>query len=560
MNVDTKLLYVIIEKSQDAIVISDSQNRVLKVNSAFIRLTGYEEQEALGKILFDMHHTKNSCSLFETASEVKDDSNNIKCEIKLRNKEGEALILYCESHVLLNKDGLTDGYLTIILVPKQENDKVYNTKEITQYDVLTDLPNNILLDDRIEQSLIAANRTDKAVSILTFGLDRFTLINEAFGFDIGDMVLKEVASRLEKTMRKSDTVARIGGDRFCMVTAISSTGDSVIVAEKVLKSMKDSFYVQNQVINMTTSIGISIYPTDADNVSRLRLLSENAMHHVKQNGGSGYTFFSKEMNEKAKKRIKIENSLREALKKDEFTLHYQPKVNIGSNAIVGAEALLRWIVPERGYVSPGEFIPVAEESGIIADIGHWVLKQACKDINRWMKKGIQPVRVSINVASAQLRSKNIILQTQEALHKNNIPAAYLELEITESMLMEDPGRAIEILKELRSMDLYISIDDFGTGYSSLSYLSHFPINTLKIDRAFIKDIEENTNNAEITRAIISLSKSLKLEVVAEGAEIAQQIEFLKNQGCNTVQGFYYSKPVPAREFEELLWRKFINTE
>ncbi|MCI4624543.1 MAG: bifunctional diguanylate cyclase/phosphodiesterase [Candidatus Magnetoovum sp. WYHC-5] len=559
MNVDTELLNAIIDNSKDAIVISDANNSILEVNVAFIKLTGYEKSEVKGITLFNVCYAEShTTTLFESTEQITKEDSTIQYKSTMRSKNGEAIWADSTTHIIYDEYKQPVLYLTIMRTLAKLDAQCNQGVRVNHYDPLTNLPNVFLLYDRLEQTIISARRTGNPVSLLTFGLDRFTVINEGLGFHVGDMVIKEVGARLEKTIRKSDTVARLAGDRFCLVMSITVANDSVVVAEKILNAMNEGFLVQDREINLTASIGISMFPTDSEDTNTLLLLSESAMRHVKQNGGNAYQFFSTEMNEKARRRIEIENNLRTAIQYNEFILYYQPKVNIETNAIVGAEALLRWNKPGGGIVPPNEFIPIAEESGLIALIGQWVIQRACEDIKKWQEHGVSPVRVSINVAGIQLRNKDIITQVKETIAKYKIAPNYIELEITESSLILDPQRAVDILNAFQEMGVHVSIDDFGTGYSSLSYLSRFPVNTLKIDREFIKDIQENKNNAEITRAIIGLSKSLKLEVVAEGAENVEHINFLKAQDCTTVQGFYYSRPIPPEEFEKLLSIGYIH--
>ncbi len=420
------------------------------------------------------------------------------------------------------------------------------------YDSLTGLPNRDLFGDRIGQAVLQANRTGGSVALMMMGLDRFTLVNDALGHGAGDRLLIEVARRLKMCVRETDTAVRLDGDKFALVMAIADTDDSVIVAEKALNAVKEPFALDGQEVVITFSIGISVYPLDADSSAQLVKHAENALHYAKISGRNQYQFFSKDMNRKAKSRLELEGRLRRALANEEFVVFYQPKVSADRDTIVGAEALIRWMDPERGMVSPGEFIPVAEESGQIEAIGTWILRQSCRQNRKWQDAGHAPLKVSVNVSARQFRSRTLLDTVVAALDDTGLDPKWLELEITESMLMNDVDTAVRKMTALRDLGIGLSIDDFGTGYSSLSYLGRFPITTLKIDRAFIADVDTNPKTAEIARAIIGLSRGLNLEVVAEGAEIAEHIMFLRNNGCDTVQGFYYSRPVPAEEFERML--------
>jgi diguanylate cyclase (GGDEF)-like protein len=422
------------------------------------------------------------------------------------------------------------------------------------HDPLTGLPDRSLLADRVGQNILTAKRASKSIALLVMGLDRFTLINDALGYAAGDQLLKEVAERLLKVIRSSDTAARLDGDKFAVMTPISAIDDSVIVAEKVLNAVKSAFVIKGEEVYVTFSIGISIYPTDGEDFNDLLKDGLSAMQFAKSTGGAQYRFFASEMNAKARNRLDLEKRMRAALTNEEFTLFYQPKMDILSNRVKGAEALIRWRDPKHGLISPGEFIPVAEETGLIVDIGTWALRHACFQTKAWQDAGYAPIRMSVNVSAHQFRAKDLLDKVIRALEDSKLEPKWLELEITESMLMNDVEAAISRMQAVRDLGCGLSIDDFGTGYSSLSYLGRFPITTLKIDRAFVKDVQENQNTKEIARAIIGLSRGLNLEVVAEGAEILEHVEFLKENGCDIVQGYFFSRPLEAKDFEAKLHR------
>ncbi len=552
MDLDKELLNAVFKISEDAIIVCDHDNKIIRANTSFNDLAGYSESEVLGRHLFKKDERNRERSFIEILSTRDEEALSWSGRVMIRRKNGEAKLSEAVSYTILDEHRTPQKRLTIIRIIPDRMAEVTGTEINPQYDPLTGLPNANLLNDRLNQATIAANREQKSVAVLLIGLDRFNMVNDGLGFEMGDLVLKEIGARFAGTIRKSDTIARFEGDRFCLVMIVASSDDSVIVAEKILKAMQTPVEVAGSEIYLTASIGISIFPADSDSGFNLLKHSESAMRHIKKSGGGGYQFYSGEMNVKAKQRIDLENSLRHAMEHNEFVLYYQPKVDIVTDKIVGAEALIRWKHPERGLVPPGDFIPVAEESGLIISIGEWVLRKACMQCLSWREKGLPSIRISINVVAPQFRSKRIVDQITETLEETGLPPHCLELEITESILMGEPLIIVETLNQLRKMGISISIDDFGTGYSSLSYLSRFPINTLKIDRAFIFDLQKNHQNAEITRAIIGLSRSLNLEVVAEGAELLEHIDFLREQGCDTVQGFFYSKPVSSDEFETLL--------
>jgi diguanylate cyclase (GGDEF)-like protein len=422
------------------------------------------------------------------------------------------------------------------------------------HDQLTDLPDRGLLADRVGQAILNARRVNKSIALLVMGLDRFTVINDGLGYGAGDSLLKEMSERLGKVIRQSDTAARLDGDKFGLMTPISAIDDSVIVAEKVLAGVRKPFHLKGEDVFATVSIGISIYPTDGKDFEELLKHALSAMQAAKQGGGNNYRFFASDMNAKAKNRLDLEKRMRAALVNEEFVLYYQPKVDPVNNRVKGAEALIRWRDPQGGMISPGEFIPVAEETGLIVDIGTWALNEACRQTRDWQIRGYNPIRMSVNVSAHQFRARDMVDKVVAALNVTGLEARWLELEITESMLMNDIDAAIARMQKVRDLGCGLSIDDFGTGYSSLSYLGRFPITTLKIDRAFVRDVQENQNTAEIARAIIGLSRGLNLEVVAEGAELLEHVEFLKDNGCDVIQGFFYSKPLAPAEFEKMLTR------
>jgi len=556
MTTDHALLSALLEISDDAIIVSDKSNQVLRVNSAFKKLTGLEDDEVKGRGLIQHNCGCQEKPLLTTVEKPYDNGNSWTGLITICKKDGKAFA----SHAVISKINDGRGELVrhvAVLRPGSssgETSKDYGNKQL---DPLTNLPNRFLFNDRLEQAVIASKRLKKSVAVFTVGLDRFIMVNDGLGFAIGDIILKRMGERLKETIRHSDTIARLMGDIFSMSLVVTSVDDTVLLAEKFLKIVSEPFPIEGHEITMTASIGISVFPVDGEDAATLIKRSESAMRYAKKMGGKKYQFFANEMNTRAKHRIETENNMRHALEHNEFLLYYQPKIDTKTEAIIGAEALIRWNNPARGMVPPGEFIPIAEESGLIVPIGAWVMRNACKQCKEWLDQGLNPIRISINVATHQLRSSDFIHQVKEVIDETGIPPSQLELEITEGTMMEHSISNIKILQELRDMGIHISIDDFGTGYSCLSYLSRFPITTLKVDRAFVNNLQDS-NNAEITRAIISLSNSLKLEVVAEGAEIAEQITFLSFHGCTVVQGFFYSRPVSAKDFEKMLHTGFIH--
>ena len=543
------LLDIILANIDHGVIVSDANNLIQHVNPAFERMTGYGASEVVGKDPEILVSGDLNMAIISTIKKSLNSESSVTEEIMIRHSNGKTCLFHSSMHT---SEEQSDNYVTILRSITDSNQPDENEEDNAQHDELTGLPNQHLFKDRLEQGLVASKRINKSIATLILGIDRFNIINDGLGYTVGNLLLKSVAARLQECFRESDTVAHIEGDRFGMVLQMTATNDGVTVAEKILKAIKQPFIIEEQEVTLTASIGISLFPTDSENIDQLIKYAESAMHHAKQQGGNHYLFFSNDMNTKAKKRIQMESGLRRALAQDEFVLYYQPKVDAGSQQIVGAEALMRWQDPDKGMISPADFIPTAEESGLIVPIGLWGLRETCRQNKQWQEKGIRPVRISVNVSGQQFLAADFVKEVKKALEDFALSPQHLELEITESLLMDNTGANIEKLQQIRDLGCHVSIDDFGTGYSSLSYLTRFPISALKIDRAFIKDIESNKNASEVARAIIGLSQGLKLEVIAEGAENSKHVDFLRQNGCNTVQGFYYSRPIPAEEFEELL--------
>jgi diguanylate cyclase (GGDEF)-like protein len=425
---------------------------------------------------------------------------------------------------------------------------------MAHHDALTDLPNRVLLQDRIEQAIAYAERNQAKVAVLFIDLDYFKHINDSLGHQIGDRLLQLVAERLRLCLRKGDSVARLGGDEFVLSIPLpKDSGDVARVAQKVLDALDQSFIIDGHELHLGCSIGISIYPDDGTNVEGLMRAADTAMYHAKESGRSNYQFFTPGINKAAQQRLEIEMRLRRALVRNEFELYYQPQVDIVKGAILSAEALLRLPEPNGTVPTPsGEFITIAEESGLIMAIGEWVLREACHQLKRWHDAGYPDLRIAVNLSSRQFLKRNFVETIAGILDEAGVEAKTLTLEITESLLLQRTEKNMSMLTQLRDMGVELSIDDFGTGYSSLAYLQRFPLHSLKIDRSFVRGIDENPGDTTLVTAVIAMAHSLHLEVLAEGVETEQQENFLKSHGCYAAQGFYYSAAVPADAFTELL--------
>jgi diguanylate cyclase (GGDEF)-like protein len=426
-------------------------------------------------------------------------------------------------------------------------------RHLATHDALTGLPNRVLMDDRLDQASKHADRHAQSFGLILLDLDRFKLVNDSLGHRAGDELLKEVAQRLKGVVREIDTVVRLGGDEFVLIVSPGGGRDTAQqVATRIIDVMQAPVRIAGVEIHTSPSIGVAFYPEDGATIELLLAHADAAMYCAKQRGRNNVQFYTPGMNTATQDKVKLESDLHFALEQKQLELHYQPKVNTATGVMHGAEALLRWRHPTRGTVPPSEFIPIAEECGLIGAIGAWVVREACRQARAWQVAGLPPLRVAVNLSASQFRQNDIVETIRDALDQAGLQGHFLEVELTESAVMNDPEESIAILEKLSKMGVLVSVDDFGTGYSSMSYLRRFPIDKLKIDRGFISEVMSRPEDASIVRAIVSLAHSLKLKVVAEGVESIDQLEFLKTLGCDQYQGYYYSPALPAPKFEELV--------
>ena len=429
-------------------------------------------------------------------------------------------------------------------------------RHLATHDALTGLPNRVLLDDRLAQAIAHSQRNGHLFALLMVDLDRFKLINDSLGHRAGDELLQETARRLTGVARAIDTLARSGGDEFVMILhPIDARDDAELLAQRVIEALKPTMRIAGVDIHTSPSIGIAFYPADGTTTETLIARADAAMYSAKQRGRNNAQCFAPGMDTQSQDKVRLESDLHEAIALKQFELDYQPKVDVKSGAVHSVEALIRWRHPQRGLISPNEFIPLAEDSGLIGPIGGWVVREACRQAKAWQRKGLPQVRVAVNLSASQFRQKNLLATIRQALLDADLDPSYLEVELTESAVMTNPEESVSILEQLSKMGVLVSVDDFGTGYSSMSYLRRFPIDKLKIDRGFISEFMTRPDDASIVRAIVSLAHSLRLKVVAEGVETPDQLDFLKTLGCDQYQGFHFSTPVSAADFEELLRRQ-----
>lgn len=430
--------------------------------------------------------------------------------------------------------------------------ELLKVSHLLQYDVLTELPNSMLLGDRLTQAMAQCRRHDRQLAVMFIGMDRFKRINNALGHPVGDEMLKRVARALATVVRESDSVFRYGSDEFVVILGdITDSQQTKGVADKLLTAISTPHPIDGHDLTVTASLGISMYPADGFDAVALIKKAETAMRNVKETGPNDYRFFTEDMNRRARQQQTIESGLRLALQRKEFVLHYQPKLDLTNGKVVGVEALVRWNRPDHGLVYPSDFIPVAEDSGLIVPLSQWVLQEACQQACRWQADGMRPLYLSVNVSTIDFRQRGFVEGIARTLKETGLDPTQLELEITESVLMQNVDTTVAILKAIKQLGVRLAIDDFGTGYSSLSYLQKFPVDVLKIDQSFVGDLSIDSNDAKLVSTIISLGKSLNLHIIAEGVETLEQLEFLKAHQCEEAQGYYFSKAVEPQAFA--LW-------
>lgn len=474
-------------------------------------------------------------------------------EVVNRRKNGEVYPAWLNVCTVMDEEGDVTQYVAVFSDIGDIKHSQERLNHAEYHDPLTNLPNRQLLNDRLEHAFECARRDEKKVAVLFLDLDRFKQINDTLGYLIGDHLLQQVAERLTSLMREDDSLGRLVGDEFLMIMeGLSKPQDAAILAQKILDTFKTPFNVDDHELFMTTSIGISIYPDNGDTVNVQVTNADVAMYSAKEEGNNSYLFYSPKLTQIAIERSNLESQLRYALARDELHLCYQPQVSFETGEIIGAEALVRWEHPEMGMVSPGKFIEIAENCGLIIPIGEWVLRTACREMAAWRSAGYPLKKIAVNVAGPQIKRSDLVGLVRTTLDESGLDPECLELEVTEGFIMDDPEHSIDLLNRLKALGVGLAIDDFGTGHSCLSYLKQFPIDKLKIDRSFVMNIPDNLDDKAIAHAVIALGKAMNLKVIAEGVEIGEQQNFLHSAGCDEGQGYLYSKPVIAEEFIKLL--------
>jgi diguanylate cyclase (GGDEF)-like protein/PAS domain S-box-containing protein len=542
----------------DAVIISDSANVVTHLNGPAELLTGWSQAEAQGHSLNEIlghaacNNHATSAMVRSLASGAPEDTPCADTAILVRRDGIELNIKNCSGYIR-DRDGNVAGTVAVLHDLGAVRQKALNLSHAAQHDFLTGLPNRSLVNDRITQAISFSARYTQQLAVMFVDLDLFKKINDSLGHAVGDKLLQQVAIRIVACVRRSDTVARIGGDEFVvLLSQVGHAEDAVFIARKILTSLAAPCLIDQKLLQINASIGVSTYPDDGTDSETLIHRADTAMYEAKKLGRNNCQFFRPEMQARVLEWQSLEGNLRCALQRNEFMLVYQPKIDLSTGEISGVEALLRWNHPERGQIQPLKFVPIAEESGLIVPIGQWVLLEACRQARIWIDAGLPPVRIAVNVSALQFASKDFLSSVRAALISTGIDPCNLELELTETVLMQDAESAVQTLRALKAIGVQLAVDDFGVGYSSFSYLRKFPLDALKVDRSFINDISSNPDNAMILSALINIGKSLKHRVVAEGVETEEQLHFLQHEGCSEGQGYFFCRPIIAAKFAEFL--------
>lgn len=538
----------VFEYSKEGIMVTDANNKIVSVNRSFLEITGYSADEVMGKNPKILSSGLQPPEFYERMWAQIKLTGSWQGEIWDRRKNGE---VYPEALTVIqvkNTQGIVINHLAIFTDISERKMAQERIQQLAHYDVLTGLPNRILFNDRLEQAMISAQRNRSRIALLFLDVDRFKQINDTLGHGMGDKLLKNIGQRLLSCVREQDTVSRQGGDEFVIVLSDAGVAGAELVANKILQSILQPYSIEEHEFRITASIGIAIYPDHAQDAENLIKYADVAMYQAKEGGRNCYMSFHPDMNESSYERLKLENSLRGALERDELRVYYQAQVDLADGRIVGCEALVRWQHPELGLIYPEKFIPIAEETGLIISLNHWVLEQAIKQCRAWRDAGFQALTMSVNLSALQFRQHNLLQIISSLLEKYDVPPAFLDLELTEGILMQGVERTLATLHELSAMGVILSLDDFGTGYSSLSYLKRFPIHQLKIDQSFVRDVITDANDATMVRTIILMAQTLKLDVIAEGVESEEQAAFLMACGCRHAQGYHFRRPLTAEDF------------
>lgn len=552
----------VFDNTREGIMITDKNARITRVNPAFVELFGFSQQELQGTTPVIFKSGKHTDAFYQNIWNALNTSGFWRGELWNRRKDHQVIPLICSISAVRNDKQQLTHYVSVYSDISKLKASEAKLAHLAHHDPLTQLPNRALLTINLTHAIDLAVRNHHRLALLMLDLDRFKDVNDSFGHPIGDALLQEVAGRLRQRVRTSDTICRLGGDEFTvLIEGNPALHDVEHLSEDILQLLKDPFHLPNgREVIISASIGISLYPEHGQTPKELLQQADAAMYRAKAHGRSCFRYFSDELTRAAEQRLDLEVRLQRALRQNELRIYFQPQIDISSNRIIGAEALVRWQDPVHGLISPARFIPVAEETGLIKQLGEWVLLETCRQGKEWQQKGLPAINLAVNISPAQFRNSHILESVFNALEQTGYPASLLELELTESALMTHENEAVETLNALRKYGIRLAIDDFGTGYSSLAYLKRFPLDVLKIDKSFVEDIPHQKDDMEIAAAIVAMAHTLRLKVLAEGVETEEQLAFLKEQGCDCYQGYLVSPPVPADQFEQLLRVQMEDTE
>jgi diguanylate cyclase (GGDEF)-like protein/PAS domain S-box-containing protein len=549
---------VTLDSIGDAVLTTDLGGRVTYLNLVAEAMTGWSREEALGRPLSEVFRiidgaTRRAAPNPAQHAIEENRTVGLAADSVLVRRDGSESAIEDSAAPIHNRDGRVSGAVIVFHDVSESRAMVRKMAHLAHHDFLTGLPNRVLLTERLAQAIGLARRRCRQVALLFLDLDYFKHINDSLGHAVGDQLLQSVAGRLSGCVRQTDTVCRQGGDEFViLLTEIEQPQDAGRVAEKLLVAFAEPHPIGQHELHVTLSIGISVYPDDGINAETVMQNADTAMYHAKANGRNNYQFFAAGMNSRAVRRLGVETELRRALRQGEFRLYYQPQIDLASGAMTGVEALIRWLDPAFGLTGPSGFVPIAEECGLIVPIGRWVLREACRQVRSWLDAGLHAVPVAVNISAQEFRQAGFVEGVAAILRETGLAPRYLELELTENILMHDTESSARVLAALKAMGVRLAIDDFGTGYSSLGYLKRFPIDTLKIDQSFVRDLATDADDATIVSAVIGMGRNLKQRVIAEGVETDAQLAFLRAQQCDQGQGFLFNHPLPAEDFARLL--------
>ena len=550
---DLRMAATVFEHSTAAILVTDPAGYIVQVNKAFSRVSGYSAGQVLDQLPGMLTADRQQATHLQYILGQLNQRGSWEGEVWLKRKGGENFPAWVGITAVHDEEGDLVSYVCFFSDISERKASEQRIHRLAYYDALTHLPNRTLFQDRLHSALQHAERHNEWVVLMFLDLDRFKPINDSLGHAAGDRMLKDVAVRLSACVDGDDTVARMGGDEFTLLLQPRATREGALnraihVAEQILSSLARPFVLEGREFFVTASIGIALAPQDGDELSQLMKNADTAMYHAKERGKNNFQFYQADMNASALERLELESDLRHAQEQGQFVLHYQPQFSGDGRRLTGVEALLRWKHPSRGLVPPDEFIPVLEELGLVVQVGEWVLEEACRQLRAWHEDKIRIPKISVNLSARQFAEGDLTSRIAAILSRTGVAPACLEVELTESILMRDVSSAMQTLNELKRLGLCIAVDDFGTGYSSLNYLKQFPIDVLKIDRSFVDGLPDGEQDAQIARAIIAMAHSLNMMVIAEGVESHAQLEFLREHGCDEVQGYLLGRPMPARQF------------